>query len=85
MRESKAMLDFLSGWIQRPEFMVHHAWGRNGIAIWDNRTTQHYACADYWPHRRVNRWITFGGPLTAAGIRDAKPIVEAVALNAQAA
>lgn len=82
IRESKAMLEFLAGWVQRPEFMVHHAWEENGIAIWDNRTTQHYACADYWPHRRVNQRITFGGPLTAG---EAQAAQQPAAVEAAAA
>lgn len=62
-REGRGMLDFLGQWVQRPEFMVHHQWEPHGIAVWDNRTTQHYALADYWPHRRVNQRVTFTGPL----------------------
>lgn len=64
-RESEAMLAFLKDWVRRPEFMVHHTWSPNGIAVWDNRSTQHYALADYWPHRRVNRRVTFDVPGTA--------------------
>ncbi len=62
-REGKAILDFLFNWIQRPEFMVHHQWEANGIAIWDNRSTQHYAAADYWPSHRVNHRVTFDLPV----------------------
>jgi taurine dioxygenase len=61
-RESAGILRLLYDWLQRPDFMVHHQWERNGIAIWDNRSTQHYANADYWPHRRVNRRVTFEDP-----------------------
>ena len=57
--ESRGILHFLYNWIKQPEFIYSHKWERNGIAIWDNRTTQHYASADYWPHRRVNRRVTF--------------------------
>lgn len=42
--------------------MIHHQWDAHGIAIWDNRSTQHYAVADYWPHRRVNQRVTFDEP-----------------------
>ena len=61
-RESEAMLAFLTSWVRRPEFTVHHAWTAHGVAVWDNRSTQHYALADYWPHRRVNRRVTFDVP-----------------------
>ncbi len=57
-REARGMLDFLLGWIQQPEFMIHHKWEKNGLAVWDNRNTQHYACADYWPNRRVTQRVT---------------------------
>ena len=62
--EARGVLHFLLGWLQRPEFMVHHQWEAGGIAIWDNRSTQHYAVADYWPHERVNQRITFDSPHT---------------------
>jgi len=57
--ESRSILNLLTTWIKQPEFIYSHKWERNGIAVWDNRTTQHYASADYWPHRRVNRRVTF--------------------------
>ena len=63
-RESAAILRFLFDWVQRPDFMVHHQWDAHGIAIWDNRSTQHYAVADYWPHHRINQRVTFDVPGT---------------------
>lgn len=57
--ESKAILGFLYQWIKQPEFVYTHLWKVHEIAVWDNRTTQHYASADYWPHRRVNQRVTF--------------------------
>jgi len=63
-RESAAILRFLFDWIQRPDFMVHHQWDAHGIAVWDNRSTQHYAVADYWPHHRINQRVTFDVPGT---------------------
>jgi len=79
-RESRALLEFLREWIVQPEFVYTHHWERNGIAIWDNRTTQHYASADYWPHRRVTQRVTFNAANsfpTQATTREA--IAEAVA------
>jgi taurine dioxygenase len=63
--EARGMLHFLLDWMKKPEFTVHHQWSANEIAVWDNRSTQHYALADYWPHHRVNQRITFDGPGTA--------------------
>ncbi len=60
--EARSMLNFLLDWMQKPEFMVHHQWEAGGIAVWDNRSTQHYALADYWPHQRVNQRVTFDEP-----------------------
>ncbi len=60
--EAEGMLRFLLDWLKRPEFMVHHQWKKGGIAVWDNRSTQHYAVADYWPEYRVNQRVTFNTP-----------------------
>ena len=62
--EARGMLNFLLDWLKKPEFMVHHQWEAGGIAVWDNRSTQHYALADYWPHHRVNQRVTFDEPGT---------------------
>ncbi len=64
--EARGMLNFLLDWLKKPEFMVHHAWQAGGLAVWDNRSTQHYALADYWPHHRVNQRVTFDVPGTPA-------------------
>ena len=36
-----------------PEYQVRLKWKPNTVAIWDNRSTQHYAVGDYYPARRV--------------------------------
>jgi taurine dioxygenase len=59
-REGKLLLQFLLQWLVQPEFIVHHRWDLNGIAVWDNRSTQHYAAADYFPAQRITRRVTFG-------------------------
>ena len=60
--EAAGVLHFLLQWLKKPEFMIHHAWEAGAIAVWDNRSTQHYALADYWPHHRVNQRVTFDEP-----------------------
>lgn len=51
--ESGRLLTELFDLINRPDHHVRLRWKPNTIAIWDNRPTQHYAVADYLPHRRV--------------------------------
>lgn len=82
-RESRGLLEFLREWIVQPEFTYTHKWEPNGIAIWDNRSTQHYALADYWPARRVNHRVTFNrvtaGPTTTSTHHAVTSTPEAVA------
>jgi hypothetical protein len=73
-RESRAMLAFLNDRLRRREFMVNHAWEPLGLAVWDNRSTQHYAVADDWPHRRVNRRVTFNAPGTERADRTERSV-----------
>ncbi|HEY4540962.1 MAG TPA: taurine dioxygenase [Noviherbaspirillum sp.] len=60
-RESDTLLRFLIDHVARPEFFVRWKWKQNDLAIWDNRLTQHYAVADYLPHRRVMHRATIIG------------------------
>jgi taurine dioxygenase len=68
-REGRAILEFLREWMIQPEFVYTHRWALKGIAIWDNRSTQHYAVADYWPQRRTVQRVTFQ---SAADLREAE-------------
>ncbi|WP_444634416.1 TauD/TfdA dioxygenase family protein [Cupriavidus oxalaticus] len=44
-----------------PEHQVRWRWKKNSVAIWDNRSTQHYAVMDYPPcHRRMDRATIVG-------------------------
>ncbi|QEZ42990.1 TauD/TfdA dioxygenase family protein [Cupriavidus oxalaticus] len=44
-----------------PEHQVRWRWTKNSVAIWDNRSTQHYAVMDYPPcHRRMDRATIVG-------------------------
>ncbi|GAA1481675.1 TauD/TfdA family dioxygenase [Gordonia sinesedis] len=43
------LLHYLIRQASVPEFQVRWRWTENSVAIWDNRSTQHYAVQDYWP------------------------------------
>ena len=50
------LLRYLISQAYVPEFQVRWRWQPNSIAIWDNRSTQHYAVMDYAPcHRKMER------------------------------
>jgi len=46
---SANLLSYLIGRAAIPEYQVRWRWRPNSVAIWDNRSTQHYAVIDYWP------------------------------------
>lgn len=60
-KESQAILALLYAHTTKPEFQVRWRWQQNDVAIWDNRVTQHYANADYYPARRVMHRATVLG------------------------
>ena len=43
------LLNYLVSQAAIPEYQVRWRWTPNSFAIWDNRSTQHYAVQDYWP------------------------------------
>ncbi|MEV0056199.1 TauD/TfdA family dioxygenase [Saccharopolyspora shandongensis] len=43
------LLNYLKSRAAIPEYQVRWTWTKNSVAIWDNRSTQHYAIQDYWP------------------------------------
>lgn len=60
-RESSALLNYFTTHVTQPEFQVRWRWTPNAVAFWDNRWTQHYALADYYPaHRRMRRATILG-------------------------
>lgn len=46
------LLQLLQSQATVPEYQVRFRWKPNSVAIWDNRSTQHYAVMDYWPAPR---------------------------------
>ena len=46
------LLQYLQSQATVPEYQVRFRWKPHSVAIWDNRSTQHYAVMDYWPAPR---------------------------------
>jgi len=50
------LLNYLISQAFIPEYQVRFRWRPNSVAMWDNRSTQHYAVMDYPPcHRKMER------------------------------
>ncbi|WP_327579011.1 TauD/TfdA dioxygenase family protein [Streptomyces sp. NBC_00145] len=58
---SESLLRYLVGLARVPEFQVRFRWDANAVAIWDNRSVQHYAVGDYNPHYRKMHRVTLRG------------------------
>src|SRR5262245_1880763 len=53
---SSQLLQCLINQAHIPEYQVRFRWQPNSMAMWDNRSTQHYAVMDYPPcHRKMER------------------------------
>ena len=54
-------MNFLCEHFVRPEFNVRYHWMAGDVGFWDNRSTQHYAIADYGQQRRKVQRVTTAG------------------------
>jgi taurine dioxygenase len=62
--ESVDLMRILQAYVTRPENIVRWHWAVGDVAIWDNRSTQHYAIYDYGDaRRRMQRVTTQGTPI----------------------
>jgi alpha-ketoglutarate-dependent taurine dioxygenase len=59
--ESRHLLDLFFAHMTKPEHIVRHRWPPGDVAMWDNRSTAHYANRDYGDARRVMHRITLRG------------------------
>ena len=58
---SDELLAYLYARAATPEYQCRFRWEAGSIAFWDNRSSQHYAVSDYWPHvRRMERVTIIG-------------------------
>ncbi|PJK28678.1 TauD/TfdA dioxygenase family protein [Minwuia thermotolerans] len=56
--ESRHLLACLFEHCKAPEFQVRFRWSPDCVAMWDNRSTIHYAVADFHPARRLMHRVT---------------------------
>ena len=59
--ESKPLLDYLLQHVATGPFSYQFDWQPGSIAMWDNRSTWHWAMNDYHGHRRLMHRITIEG------------------------
>ncbi len=56
--ESQPLLQKLFWTAWEPEVQCRFRWSPGAVAVWDNRSSQHYPVADYWPETRGMERIT---------------------------
>ncbi len=61
--DSNALFELLQRHVIRLENTVRWNWRPGDIAIWDNRSTQHYAVSDYGDQPRLLHRITIAGDI----------------------
>lgn len=59
--ESDAILRMLYDHCTRPEFTCRLRWAPRSLAVWDNRSVQHYAIDDYQQFERLMYRVTITG------------------------
>ena len=59
--ESDALLAYLFQHAESPLWQCRFKWTPNTVAFWDNRSAQHRAMWDYWPHTRLAHRVTVRG------------------------
>mgnify|MGYP006280590031 CR=1 FL=1 len=59
-RENEVLLPLLCDTFQQPDLQVRLRWSPGTVALWDNRSTQHYATFDYSARREMHRILLRG-------------------------
>ena len=60
IEESDMLLSYLTKWVTKPQFTVRYHWTEGTIAMWDNRSTQHYVVNDFVGERIIQRVTIMG-------------------------
>jgi alpha-ketoglutarate-dependent taurine dioxygenase len=60
-RESRTVIALLQERVPTPENTIRWHWNDGDVAMWDNRSTQHYAVNDYGDIHRVMKRVTVAG------------------------
>jgi taurine dioxygenase len=68
--DGAALVDYLARASTVPEVQCRIHWTEGTVVVWDNRSVQHYAVADYLPARRVMERVTLvdGVAVDARGV-----------------
>ena len=66
MDESDMLLSHLTKWVTQPQFTVRYHWTEGTIAMWDNRSTQHYVVNDFDGERIIQRVTVMGDEVNAS-------------------
>lgn len=84
--ESLDIVRLLQSAVTKPENTVRWRWEVGDLAIWDNRSTQHYATFDYGKaHRKMQRVTTVGTvPVGVDGRPSAAIVGDSTAYNSRA-
>jgi taurine dioxygenase len=60
-QESQALLGYLYSQVNQPQYTCQFNWEPGSVAIWDNRSTWHFALNDYPGEARLMHRITLAG------------------------
>ncbi len=55
---SKLLAQLYAKMYSTPEHACRFRWFDGSVAMWDNRSCQHYAVGDFWPHERKMERVT---------------------------
>lgn len=64
--ESALLLGHLKRWVSNPRFTVRYRWEAGTVAMWDNRTTQHFVLNDFDEERVIQRVTVMGDRVEGA-------------------